>query len=102
MKSPRKLEVFSMELRYILGSDSDRILGVAPILERTILEAFCIQLKIAFEQISAASFADRVGQIREVYNNRNKITPHIADGTGSLEHDVLSARFLGQENRGEG
>ena len=98
---PRKLEVFSMELRYMLGSDSDQILGVAPVLEETILEAFCIQLKIELSAASSAPFANRVRMIKEVYNDQDKMSAQIANETGSLKHNVPPEELSVQKNGGE-
>jgi hypothetical protein len=76
---PMKPEVFSAEIRNILGHDRGQILGAASVLEKTILKALCTQLKTEFNQASNASFADYVKNLKEVYDNEKstmaQITP---------------------------
>lgn len=73
----RKPEIFSMEMRNILGRDRGQILGAASILEKAILKALCIQLKTEFDEGSPASFANHVKHLREVYDNGKSATIRI-------------------------
>jgi hypothetical protein len=66
---PTKPEVFSMEIRNILGRDRGQILGAASILEGAILKALCSQLKTNFTEEKHASFAESIKRLREVYEN---------------------------------
>jgi hypothetical protein len=65
---PRKPEIFSAEMRNILGHDRGQILGAASILEQVILKTLCTQLKTEFNQGSIASFADYIKNLREAYD----------------------------------
>lgn len=65
---PTKPNQFSVELRKILGSGRGQLLGAAPILEETILEALCAELKIKVDMQSATCFADRIKKLRRVYD----------------------------------
>jgi hypothetical protein len=71
---PAKPSTFSMALRKMLGSGRGQVLGAAPILEETILEALCAELKIRFDRQSAASFADHIKKLRKIHNNEEKTT----------------------------
>ena len=64
---PTKPNEFSMELRKILGSGRGQLLGAAPILEETILEALYAELKIKIDVQSATCFADCIKKLRQVY-----------------------------------
>jgi len=75
---PRKPEMFSMELRNILGCGRGQILGTASVLEEAILKAFCAKLKIEFDKGSLASFAERVKSLRKVYDDRKNAAVRLA------------------------
>jgi hypothetical protein len=78
---PTKPNQFSVELRKILGSGRGQLLGAAPILEETILEAVCAELKIKVDMQSATCFADHIKKLRQVY-----------DENGGPRHLAHSAR----------
>jgi hypothetical protein len=63
---PTKPNQFSEELRNILGSGRGQLLGAAPILEETILEALCAELKIKVDMQRSTCFADHIRKIRRV------------------------------------
>jgi len=65
-----KPDLFSIELRKILGTGRGQLLGAAPILEEAILETLCNELKIKFERSDGKSFADHIKTIREICRNR--------------------------------
>lgn len=66
---PNNLEVFSMELRNLLGSGRGQILGSAVILEKAILKAFCIKLGLKYNLEGPIVFADCIRELREAYNH---------------------------------
>ena len=74
---PRRPEVFSAEMRNILGHDRGQILGAASILEETILRALCFQLKAEFNRSTDASFADYVKDLREAYDKEKSAITQI-------------------------
>jgi hypothetical protein len=65
---PNKPEIFSEELRNIMGFGSRQILGAAMILEETILEMFCKKLGIKFECEKPVNFPYQVRKLRDLYN----------------------------------
>jgi hypothetical protein len=73
----REPEIFSTEMRNILGFGRSQILGAASILEEAILKALCIQLKAKLNEGSPASFADHIKNLREVYGNEKSATVQI-------------------------
>jgi hypothetical protein len=78
---PTKPNQFSEELRNILGSGRGQLLGAAPILEETILEALCAELKIKVDMQSATCFADHIKKLRRVYDE-NGGPRHLANLEG--------------------
>jgi hypothetical protein len=71
-KIPDNLEFFSIELRRLLGSGRNQILGSAPIIERTILKALCKKLGLECNFEGPVNFAEHVKNLKESYNNRNE------------------------------
>jgi hypothetical protein len=98
---PRKTDVFSMELRNLLGVDMHQILGAAPILEKAILKAFCIQLQVEFDEAGPASFTDYVKKLRRIYNNERNDNTQPVFNNDILEKELLSTQLPLQENGGE-
>ena len=68
---PNKPEIFSGELRNIMGFGRRQILGAAEILEETILEMFCKKLGINFECQRPINFPHQVRKLREQYKSRD-------------------------------
>jgi len=75
---PMKPEIFSAEMRSILGHDRGQILGAASILEDAILKALCSGLKTEFNPESNASFADHIRSLRESCNGEKSIAAQIS------------------------
>jgi hypothetical protein len=75
---PRKPEIFSTEMRNVLGHDRGQILGAASILEKAILKVLCTQLKAEFNHASTAPFADYVKNLREAYDNEKSTITQIS------------------------
>jgi len=71
-KIPDNLELFSMELRRLLGSGRGQILGSAPILEKAILKALCKKLGLECQFEGPVNLAECVEKLKESYNNRNE------------------------------
>lgn len=69
---PKKPEIFSIELRMILGSGRGSIPGSAPILERAIIKRLCSKLGLNFNQKGPVNFPKCVRLLREVYNSGGK------------------------------
>jgi len=63
---------FSEELRNILGPGRGQLLGAAPILEETILEALCVELKIKVAMQRPTCFADHIKKLRQVYDENGE------------------------------
>lgn len=97
---PMKLEKFSIGLRNLMGNSPNQILGFAPIMEETILEALCVQMKIVFDKTDSASFPKRVKELREVYN-RKRVENLTAIGISSCEHDASYTQLSIQRMGGE-
>ena len=66
---PNRPEIFSEELRNIIGFGRRQILGAAAILEETILEIFCKKLGINFECEKPTNFPYQVRKMRDLYLN---------------------------------
>jgi len=75
---PKRPEIFSAEMRNILGHDRGQILGAASILEEAILRALCTELKTEFGQRSNASFADCIRSLREACDNQKSTNTQIS------------------------
>jgi hypothetical protein len=99
---PQKLDVFSEGLRNVIGTGSSRsFLGVASIVEETILEILYTELKIEFNRQNPASFEDQVNKLREIYNNRREtVTQTICKGS-SEENDSPFTQLTLQSRGGE-
>jgi hypothetical protein len=68
-KVSSKPELFSEELRKILGFGSRQILCAASILEETILEVLCKKLEIPFDCEKPVNFPLQIRKLRETYIN---------------------------------
>jgi len=66
---PNKPEIFSDELRNILGFGNRQILGAAAILEQTIIELFCKKRGIKFECEKPINFPYQVRKLRDQYKS---------------------------------
>lgn len=97
---PMKLEEFSIGLRDLMGNGPNQILGFAPILEETILEALCVQVEISFDKTDSAWFPNRVRKLKEVYN-RKRIENQTALGNSSPEPGLSSTHLSMQRIGGE-
>jgi hypothetical protein len=64
---PKRPEIFSEELRNLMGFGRRQIMGAAVILEETILELFCKRLGIKFEAEQPVNFPYQVRKLRELY-----------------------------------
>ena len=62
-------ELFSEELRNILGFSDRQILGAASVLEETILEVLCRRLGIRLDFKRPVNFPHEVRKLKEEYNN---------------------------------
>ena len=71
-EAPEKLEVFSEELRNLLGFGRRQIYGAASILEETIAQALCLKLKVSYDEKGPVVFADYVRKLKEVYCQESK------------------------------
>jgi hypothetical protein len=98
---PTRLNIFSEELRNILGLGKGQLLGVAPILEQAILEVLCNEMKIKFDRQKPASFSDQVKELREIYDNRQYMVLQPAGKGDSEEHDSALTQLPLQRRGGE-
>ena len=69
---PEKLEVFSMELRNVLGFGRRQIYGAASILEETIAQALCLKLKLPYDEKGPIVFADYIRELKKIYCQKTK------------------------------
>lgn len=83
---PNNLEVFSIELRNLLGPGRGQILGSAPMLEKVILKALCKKLGLKYEVKGPINFSEEVRKLKEIYCN---------------EKVLLTQNVFAQENGGE-
>jgi hypothetical protein len=99
---PTKLNLFSQELRNVIGPGKGQLLGAAPILEETILELLYTKTKIKYDKNNPESFVNQVEKLREIYNNsQNTATPPTSQ-TSSLEDNSLVTQLPLQTTGGEG
>jgi hypothetical protein len=70
LEIPRKLDVFSIGLRNLVGTGRGQILGAGPILEKTIAEIFCRKLGMEFNESGPIALADYVKNLKEAHRNR--------------------------------
>ena len=66
---PKRPEIFSEELRNLMGFGRRQITGAAVILEETILELFCKKLGINLEAEKPINFPYHVRKLREAYKS---------------------------------
>ncbi len=95
---PEKPEVFSMELRNMLGVGRRQMLGAASILEETIVQALCQKLGIPFEN-GPVVFADCVKKLRAYYEGKKEVQrAHVdtCNGRTSVIGLLLSDRNGGE------
>jgi hypothetical protein len=86
---PVKPDLFSAELRNIIGTGRGKLLGAACILEETILETLCDEIKTKLDKSDGKSFADQIKSLKESYSKRTS--------TGSLLTQMMSPES-GDEN----
>ncbi len=70
---PTRLDLFSAQLRNLLGVGRGQILGAPAILEDTIVTALSSELGLKLENESRV-FEDRIRRLKEKYNN-GKVKP---------------------------
>jgi hypothetical protein len=70
----QKPEVFSMELRMLLGPGTGQMLGSARVLEKTVLQVLCSRIGIACNP-ERTDFPDYVRELKEVYKQRRQASP---------------------------
>jgi hypothetical protein len=84
---PRKLNLFSVKLRDLLGTGRGQILGAPTILEDAIVEALSRELGLTSEKGSVV-FQDRIRRLKERYDSeRSKAKRH--GNTRSLHEGSL-------------
>jgi hypothetical protein len=69
---PGKLEIFSAELRNLLGFGRRQIYGAPSILEETIAQALCLKLKVPYDEEGPIVFADYVRKVKNTYCQEGK------------------------------
>jgi hypothetical protein len=73
LEIPQKLDVFSRELRMLLGSGSSQILGSGAILEETILEVLCHKIGVTPNVKTPVRFVDCVRKLKKLYGFAKKL-----------------------------
>jgi hypothetical protein len=71
---PAKLDLFSAQLRNMLGVSRGQILGAPAILEDVVVKTLSSELGLEFETKSMV-FEDRIRKLKESYNNRRRKLP---------------------------
>jgi hypothetical protein len=90
LEIPLKLEVFSRELRMLLGSGSDQILGSGAILEETVVEVLCHKIGVKPSVRTPINFPDYVRKLKKVYCLAKKLQEVESEKTTSNPRlDVL-------------
>jgi hypothetical protein len=69
IEMPKSLEIFSDELRNIMGFGRRQILGAASILEETIFEILCKKLGVNFEYERPINFPHQISKLRNQYKS---------------------------------
>jgi len=64
---PKKLDIFSIELRRLLGCDRGQLLGSAAILEETIARVLCFKLGVKFDEKLPIVFPNYMGKLRQIF-----------------------------------
>ncbi len=70
----QRLEVFSMELRMLLGPGRGQMLGSAGVLEKTILKVLCSKIGIA-PNLERTDFPDYLRELKEAYKQGRQASP---------------------------
>jgi hypothetical protein len=70
----QKPEVFSMELRVLMGTGRDQMLGSAGILEKAVLKVLCSRIGIEYSP-ERTDFPDYVRELKEAYKQRRQSSP---------------------------
>jgi hypothetical protein len=73
LEIPQKPDVFSRELRMLLGSGSSQILGSGAILEETILEVLSYKMGVTPNVKAPVRFADYVRKLKKLYGFARKL-----------------------------
>jgi len=73
LEIPQKLDVFSRELRMLLGCGSSQILGSGAILEETILEVLCHKMGVTPNVKAPVRFAECVRKLKKLYGFAKKL-----------------------------
>jgi hypothetical protein len=73
LEIPQKLDVFSRELRMLLGSGSSQILGSGAILEETILEVLCHKIGVTPNVKAPVKFAECVRKLKKLHGLAKKL-----------------------------
>lgn len=89
---PVKLELFSTELRNIIGVGRGQFLGAASILEEAILETLSDEIKVKFDKSDGKSFTDRVKSLKESYVKRTNACSLLTQMYLENEHENAARR----------
>ena len=98
---PEKLEVFSAELRKLLGFGRRQIYGAAPILEETIVQALCLKLEVPYKEKGPIVFADYIRKLKNNYSQENKDVSSNAENVHEEETSSTTVSPLASLGGGE-
>jgi hypothetical protein len=70
---PQKLNIFSRDLRMLLGSGSGQILGSGAILEETIVEVLSYKIGVTPNAKAPFRFPEYVGKLKKIYHLAKKL-----------------------------
>jgi len=87
---PQKLDVFSEELKMLLGSGG--ILGSGAILEETILEVLCHRIGVAPNVKAPVKFADCVRKLKKLHGFAKKLQKAEREKRQQVMQDLTSQK----------
>lgn len=88
LEVPLKLDIFSRELREVMGSGKRQIIGSGKILEETIVAILWGKLGLECTKKEPFDFVDAIGKLKDVYSEKKN---------GNVHPFILSSRaFVSQ------
>ena len=92
LEIPQKLEVFSRELRMLLGCGSSQILGSGAILEETILEVLCHKMGVTPNMKTPVRFAECVRKLKKLCGFAKKLQKAEREKAQQAMQDLTSQK----------
>jgi len=64
---PNRLDFFDETLEKLIGRGRGQILGVASILENSILKELCKKLEVKYDEIGPGYFPEQCSRLKDIY-----------------------------------